>query len=80
MSSITFVVRKGDKGWVIRSQGLLGDGPVGPRLAKGTEFPSEFGTKFNTKLEADMVCQKWNDWYHNQPYTKKRQKALKYVA
>lgn len=80
MSSLSFVVRKSDEGWVIRSQSLLGEGPVGPRLAKGTSFPSEFGLKFSDKIEADMVCQKWNDWYRGQPYTKSKQKALKYIA
>jgi len=80
MSSLSFVVRKSDEGWVIRSQSLLGEGPVGPRLAKGTSFPSEFGLKFDTKAEADLVCQKWKDWYHGQPYTKNKQKALKYIA
>ena len=79
-SDLTFVVRKGDEGWVIRSQSLLGEGAVGPRLAKGTNLPSEFGLKFDTKSEADLVCQKWRDWYHGQPYLKKKQKTLKYIA
>lgn len=77
---LTFVVRKGDMGWVIRSQSLLGEGPVGPRLAKGTEFPGEFGVKFKTKAEADIVCEKWKGWYYGQPYLKRRQKTLKYLA
>ena len=79
-SDVTFIVRKSDMGWVIRSQTLLGEGPIGPRLAKGTEFPREFGMKFKTKAEADLVCEKWKEWYHGQPYLKKRQKALKYIA
>ena len=79
MSSLTFVVRKSDQGWVIRSHGVLGDAPVGPRLAKGTPFPSEFGTKFSTKKDADVVCHNWNEWYKKQPYLKKKQKT-KYLA
>ena len=79
-SDLTFVVRKSDEGWVIKSQSLLGEGAVGPRLAKGTSFPSEFGVKFNTKSEADIVCEKWKTWYNKQPYTKKKQKTLKYIA
>ena len=79
MSSLTFVVRKSDEGWVIRSQSLLGEGPVGPRLAKGTNFPSEFGLSFTDKREADAVAKKWSDWYHGQPYLKKKRKN-KYLA
>lgn len=78
-SDITFVVRKGDEGWVIRSQSVLGEGPVGPRLAKGTDLPTEYGMRFNTKQEADAVCQKWKDWYYSQPYLKKKRKN-KYLA
>ena len=79
-SDLTFIVRQSDEGWVIRSQSLLGEGAVGPRLAKGTEFPIEFGVRFSTKAEADLVCEQWKEWYYGQPYLKKRQKALKYIA
>ena len=79
MSELTFVVRKSDKGWIIRSQGLLGEGAIGPRLAKGTELP-DIGIQFNTKEEADLVCENWKQWYHGQPYLKKKQKSLKYIA
>jgi len=79
MSDLNFVVRKGDKGWVIRSQNTLGESPVGPRLAKGTNFPSEFGLSFTDKREADAVAKKWSDWYHGQPYLKKKRKN-KYLA
>jgi hypothetical protein len=79
MSDLNFVVRKGDEGWVIRSQTELGENPVGPRLAKGTDFPSEFGLKFTDKREADAVAQKWTEWYHGQPYLKKKRKN-KYLA
>ena len=78
-SDITFVVRESDAGWVIRSQSFLGEVPVGPRLAKGTDFPSEFGLRFSTKQEADAVCQKWKEWYFSQPYLKKKRKN-KYLA
>ena len=79
MSDLNFVVREGDKGWVIRSQNALGESPVGPRLAKGTNFPSEFGLSFTDKREADAVAKKWSDWYHGQPYLKKKRKN-KYLA
>ena len=79
MSSLAFVVRKGDEGWVIRSQNVLGESPIGPRLARGTNLPIEFGTKFNTKKEADMVAEKWSEWYHGQPYLKKKRNN-KYLA
>lgn len=81
MNSVTFVVRpkSNDTGWIIRSHTILGEGPVGPRLAKGSEFPSEFGLTFKTKQEAEQVAERWNNWYHNQPYLKKKRKA-KYLA
>lgn len=81
MSDLTFVVRRksDDKGWIIRSQSVLGESPVGPRLAKGSAFPSEFGLIFNTKLEADMVAEKWSEWYYGQSYLKKKRKS-KYLA
>jgi hypothetical protein len=79
MSSLAFVVRRSDEGWVIRSQNILGENPIGPRLAKGTDFPKEFGLKFNTKFEAESVAEKWSEWYHGQPYLKKKRKN-KYLA
>lgn len=81
MSDLIFVVRRKTNatGWIIRSQSILGEKPVGPRLAKGTAFPSEFGLNFKTKVEAEQVAEKWNEWYHGQPYLKKKRKA-KYVA
>jgi len=81
MSDLTFVVRRqsDDKGWIIRSQGVLGESPVGPRLAKGSAYPSEFGLVFNTKSEADEMAQRWTDWYYGQSYLKKKRKS-KYLA
>jgi hypothetical protein len=78
-SDLTFVVRKNDKGWIIRSQSILGEGSIGLRLAKGTGLP-DIGIQFKTKSEADLICEKWKEWYHGQPYLKKKQKALKYIA
>ena len=40
-------------GWIVRSQGPLGESPVGPRLAKGTRFPNEIGTSFDLKEDAE---------------------------
>jgi hypothetical protein len=79
MNDLAFVVRKGDKGWVIRSQTILGEGPVGPRLAKGSNFPSEFGLTFKDKREADAVAEKWEQWYYGQSYLRKKRKS-KYLA
>ena len=78
---MTFVVRRqsDDKGWIIRSQGVLGESPVGPRLAKGTNFPSEFGMVFQDKREADTVAKKWEEWYYGQSYLRKKRKS-KYLA
>lgn len=78
-NDLTFVVRESDEGWVIRSQSILGEGPVGSRLAKGTNLPTEYGVRFNTKQEAELVAKKWDDWYHGQPYLKKKRKN-KYLA
>jgi hypothetical protein len=80
MSDLTFVVRRqsDDKGWIIRSQSVLGESPVGPRLAKGSDYP-EFGQVFKTKEEAEKVAVNWNDWYYGQPYLKKKRKS-KYLA
>lgn len=81
MNDLAFVVRqKADgKGWIIRSQSILGEGPVGPRLAKGSPYPSEFGLSFSTKSEADAVAEKWKEWYYGQKYLQKKRKA-KYIA
>lgn len=81
MSDLTFVVReKSDgKGWIIRSQSLLGEGSVGPRLAKGSAYPSEFGLTFNTMAEAKEVAQRWTEWYYGQSYLKKKRNP-KYIA
>lgn len=80
MSNLTFVVRQRNDGtgWIIRSQGLLGEGAVGPRLAKGGEYP-EFGQVFKTREEAKKVANNWSDWYNGQAYLKKKRKA-KYLA
>lgn len=81
MSDLTFVVRRkaDNAGWIIRSHSVLGDGPVGPRLAKGSAFPSEFGMEFKTSEEAHVMAEKWNCWYRNQSYLKKKRKS-KYLA
>lgn len=81
MNKLTFVVR-GDlrnMGWIVRSQGPLGESPVGPRLAKGTRFPNEIGTSFDIKEDAERAAIQWDKWYHSQPYLKKKQKT-KYLA
>lgn len=79
MSELAFVVRKGNKGWVIRSQTILGESPVGPRLAKGTAFPQEFGLTFADRREAESVAKKWEEWYYGQSYLRKKRKS-KYLA
>lgn len=81
-SDVTFVVRPGlrNMGWQVRSQTLLGEGAVGPRLAKGTRFPTEIGVDFENKTDALRACESWHDWYYSQPYLRKKQKTLKYVA
>ena len=72
MSDVSFIVRK-DSGWkVLVSHIGMGEGPVGPRLAKGTEYPSHIGVKFRTKREATAACEKWTEWYFSQPYVKKK--------
>jgi len=81
MNEVTFVVRRklNGTGWIIRSQSTLGEGAVGPRLAKGSSFPSEFGITFDDKCEADEVAVKWNDWYGSQKYLIKKRRT-KYLA
>jgi hypothetical protein len=77
----SFVVR-GDLrslGWVVKFSNLIGEVPVGPRLAKGTAFPTEIGTHFEIKKDAEIACKSWDEWYHKQPYLSKKRKA-KYVA
>lgn len=81
MSDLSFVVR-GDlrnMGWIVRTQSELGEGPVGPRLAKGVRFPNEIGTSFENKSDALRACESWKEWYNSQPYLKKKRKT-KYVA
>lgn len=81
MSDITFVVRAdlGNLGWVVRSHGALGEGPVGPRLAKGSYFPNEIGTYFEIKADAETAAKSWHDWYYGQSYLSKKRKN-KYLA
>tara|TARA_Y100000004_G_scaffold165945_1_gene197221 strand:+ start:2610 stop:2858 length:249 start_codon:yes stop_codon:yes gene_type:complete len=82
MSESSFVVRAnvGNLGWVVRfSNHELGETPVGPRLAKGERFPSEIGTHFDFKEDAEVACKRWAEWYCKQPYLKKKRKS-KYVA
>ena len=81
MSDLTFVVRQktNGTGWIIRSQSALGEGAVGPRLAKGSAYPSEFGIIFDTIAEAKETAEEWTKWYYGQPYLKKKRKS-KYLA
>lgn len=80
MSDLTFVVRQktNGTGWIIRSQSVLGEGAVGPRLAKGSEYP-ELEQVFKTRSEAEKVAKNWTEWYYGQPYLKKKRKS-KYLA
>lgn len=80
MSSPSFVVRKEDIWWVVRlSHEGMGEMPVGPRLAKGTDFPRQIGTSFESQQDAEDAAEKWTEWYMSQPYLKKKRKA-KYIA
>jgi len=68
-------------GWAVRTHSLMGEGAVGPRLAKGTRFPNEIGTFFDIKEDAEIACQRWHKWYYEQSYFKSsRKKNMKYVA
>ena len=80
-SDLTFVVRPdlGNLGWIVRSQTLLGEGPVGPRLAKGTRFPNEIGVHFDIKQDAENAAKSWSEWYYSQPYLSKK-RPKKYIA
>lgn len=80
MNDLTFVVRKKSdgNGWIIRSHSILGEGAVGPRLAKGSTYP-EFEQVFKTEAEAKKVAKNWTDWYYGQTYLKKKRKS-KYLA
>ena len=66
-------------GWTVKFLGVLGESPIGPRLAKGGRYPSEIGTSFENKNDALRACEKWNEWYYSQPYLNKKQKT-KYLA
>ena len=48
-------------------------------VPKGTRFPSEIGTSFDNKEDAEIAAKRWDEWYHSQSYLKKKQKA-KYLA
>ena len=77
---VSFVARMGDNGWVVRlSHNEMGETPVGPRLAKGSRYPSEIGVVFDEKSEAEQAAKKWEEWYFSQPYLTKKRKA-KYIA
>ncbi|MBL18683.1 MAG: hypothetical protein CMC82_02490 [Flavobacteriaceae bacterium] len=67
-------------GWEVRlAQESLGEGAVGPRLAKGTRFPNEIGTFFENEEDAKIAACRWAEWYNKQPYLTKKRKA-KYIA
>lgn len=82
MSELSFVVRPGLRGmgWTVRSHGVVGEGAIGPRLAKGTKFPMEIGIDFDIKQDAERAAEQWTEWYYSQPYLKKKQKTMKYIA
>ena len=50
----------------------IGEGPVGPRLAKGTRFPFEIGVDFDSKADAEKAAEEWEKWYYSQPYLKRK--------
>ena len=82
MNSPNFVVRPalGNLGGEVRFfHDGMGDMPVGPRLAKGSVYPTEIGTHFDFKGDAEDACKSWAKWYDDQPYLKKKTKA-KYLA
>lgn len=82
MNSLTFVAKPAirNMGWEVRIvQESMGEGAVGPRLAKGTRFPNEIGTSFDTEEDAKIAACRWAEWYNKQPYLTKKRKA-KYIA
>ena len=83
MNNLSFVVR-GDPDtfeWVVRmSHEAMGEVPVGPRLAKGTEFPRKIGVCFEKKTDALRACELWDEWYFAQPAVKKPKNKMKYLA
>jgi hypothetical protein len=61
LARIAIPMRTAD-GWTIRLQTrVLGDVPIGPRLARGTGFPS-IPTKAETRMEAEALAARWNHW------------------
>ncbi|MDC0157300.1 hypothetical protein OAK38_06040 [Verrucomicrobia bacterium] len=68
-------VKGTDGGWVIRLHTrVLGNVPIGPRLARGSGFPS-MPTKAETRMEAEDLAARWNVWLmENKPSPKKRRK------
>ena len=70
-----FVVREAELGWTVRfSHEYMGEGPVGPRLARGTRYPSEIGVNFMEREDADAAALDWGEWYTGQPVLKNKKR------
>jgi hypothetical protein len=70
-----FVVREGELGWTVRfSHKYMGEGPIGPRLARGTRYPSEIGVNFLEREDAEVALREWDEWFTGQPVMKKKKR------
>lgn len=60
-------------GWSVKFYSeIMGTGPVGPRLAKGS-LP-DIGLDADNEAECMVLCEQWNTWY-DEEWTSLRKKA-----
>lgn len=66
-----FIPKKGKDGWIVRFYSeLMGEGPVGARLSKGS-LP-KLGLRADSEAECVLLCDEWNEWYKTEWESKKR--------
>lgn len=63
------LVQQGTRYKVRYWNAVMGEQPVGPRLARGDTFPT-LATSAKTKMEGEELCQRWKMWLMARPKRK----------
>ncbi len=62
--------------WTVRYWNIvMGEQPVGPRLARGDTFPT-LATWSKTKMEGEELCKRWKMWLKDRPKRKMPRKKV----
>ena len=69
-----FVVRENKDGFEIRFfSEILGESPIGKRLARAGDLP-DYERTASSQYDAMCLCEKWNTWYKSTRISTKRKK------